>query len=285
VVSEYVHWTGSKGGPLVTSFNISSRSDLRLYESDQNATMRALLAQGDSFLDTCVDLLGRAMDTVPLGVQLGAPIDAMVVKPINVTFDFDSARKLKLSGNIRLLTAAGSLPPSSMTIHISKYSDDLNSEDTTGSSVFGRSETNYGTSTYFPFSISGAHNQKATSFSVTTSSVTTSFDISSEIFIVPSLTTMSNSTINVTVAVLPIRTCDSISTQVAVPVSQQGTLAPRIGRANIASLQSAGIVGAYTLCSGSVTLEGIPTGLVTLEATAEGQHLDTYLLNGGAAGW
>jgi hypothetical protein len=247
--------------------------------------MRALLAQGDNFLDTCVDLMGRTMDTVPSGVHLGPPIDAMAVKPINVTFDFDSAGKLKLSGNIRLLTAAGSLPPSSMTIHISNYSNELTPEATTGNSVFGRLGSNYGTSTYFPFSISGAHSQHATSFLVTTSDVPRSFDISSETFIVPSLTTMLGSIVNVTVAVLPIRTCEALSIQVAVPFPQQGTLAPRIDRTSIASLQTAGIVDEYTLCSGSMTLEGSPTGLVTLEVTAEKQTLDTYLLNGGMSGW
>jgi hypothetical protein len=39
VVSEYLDGTGNQGGPLVASFNVASRSDLRLYESDNNATM------------------------------------------------------------------------------------------------------------------------------------------------------------------------------------------------------------------------------------------------------
>jgi hypothetical protein len=102
VVGEYLSWTGQRGGPLVTSFNESSRSDLRLYESDNNATMHALFAQGAGFLDTCAQLMGRAMNTVPLGVQLGEVINAMDVKPINVTYDFSSDGKLTLSGNIRV---------------------------------------------------------------------------------------------------------------------------------------------------------------------------------------
>jgi hypothetical protein len=64
--------------------------------------MRALFAQGAGFLDTCVSLMGRAMDTVPLGVQLGDIIEPMNVKPINVTYDFDLDGKLKLSGKIRV---------------------------------------------------------------------------------------------------------------------------------------------------------------------------------------
>lgn len=42
VVQEYVDWTGQRGGPLVTTDNVTTRSDLRLYESDGNATMRSL---------------------------------------------------------------------------------------------------------------------------------------------------------------------------------------------------------------------------------------------------
>jgi hypothetical protein len=102
VVHEYLSWTGKKGGPLVTSFNESSRSDLRLYESDGNATMEALWAQGDGFLDTCTELLGRVIKTVPSSVILKDPIDAMDIKPVNVTFGFDTDGKLSLTGSIRV---------------------------------------------------------------------------------------------------------------------------------------------------------------------------------------
>ena len=53
VVAEYLNGTGSRGGPLVTSYNETMNSDLRLYESDNNDTMRALFASGAGFLDTC----------------------------------------------------------------------------------------------------------------------------------------------------------------------------------------------------------------------------------------
>jgi hypothetical protein len=102
VVQEYLAWTGQNGGPLVTSFNETSRSDLRLYDSDGNATMEALLAQGGGFLDTCTDLLGRAMNTVPSHVELQGAIEAMSVKPVNVTFDFDSEGKTVLAGSVRV---------------------------------------------------------------------------------------------------------------------------------------------------------------------------------------
>jgi hypothetical protein len=102
LIPHVAYSTGQKGGPLVTSNNETMRSDLRLYESDKNVTMRTLFSQGAGFLDTCVDLMGRAMNTVPSGVQLGEVISAMDVKPINVTYDFNSDGKLELSGKIRV---------------------------------------------------------------------------------------------------------------------------------------------------------------------------------------
>lgn len=102
VVHEYLSWTGQKGGPLVTSFNESSRSDLRLYKSDGNATMEALGSQGDGFLDTCIDLLGRVIRTVPSNVVLKEKINPMAIKPVNVTYGFNDDGKLTLSGSIRV---------------------------------------------------------------------------------------------------------------------------------------------------------------------------------------
>ena len=102
VVHEYIDWNGHFGGPLVTSFNVTVRSDLRLYESDGNATMQKLYDQGDGFLDTCVDLMGRMINTVPSGVTLQDAIDAMDIKPVNVTYDFNQNENLVLSGKIRV---------------------------------------------------------------------------------------------------------------------------------------------------------------------------------------
>lgn len=102
VVHEYVDWTGNRGGPLVTTDNITTRSDLRLYESDGNATMQALYDMDGGFLGTCVDLMGRMINTVPAGIELGPPISPMEVKPVNVTFDLDGQGSLGISGKIRV---------------------------------------------------------------------------------------------------------------------------------------------------------------------------------------
>jgi hypothetical protein len=102
VVHEYLDGTGNQGGPLVTSFNVSSRSDLRLYESDNNATMIDLGNQGEGFLDTCSTLFQRMIETVPKGVVLSDVVSPMPVKPINATLDFDEDGNLIFSGYIRV---------------------------------------------------------------------------------------------------------------------------------------------------------------------------------------
>jgi len=109
LVKEYVEWTGQRGGALVTTDNVTTRSDLRLYESDGNSTMQALYAKGDGFLDTCVDLMSRMINTVPTAVKLGNPIEAMHVKPVNVSYDFDETDQLILSGNIRVGLILGNM--------------------------------------------------------------------------------------------------------------------------------------------------------------------------------
>ena len=39
-VQQYLSGTGNRGGPLVTTTNKTVQSDLRLFESDQNATIK-----------------------------------------------------------------------------------------------------------------------------------------------------------------------------------------------------------------------------------------------------
>lgn len=103
VLNEYLDGTGNAGGPLVTSFNESSRSDLRLYESDGNATMIALQESGqDGFFATCSTLLRRMVETVPSNVVLGEVVSPQFIKPVNASFSFDSGGNVLFSGYIRV---------------------------------------------------------------------------------------------------------------------------------------------------------------------------------------
>jgi hypothetical protein len=82
------------GRPPRDLFHVSSRSDLRLYESDNNATMIKLANQGAGFLDTCTGLLQRMIEVVPSNVKLSQVISPMQVKLINATLDFDASENL-----------------------------------------------------------------------------------------------------------------------------------------------------------------------------------------------
>lgn len=104
VVHEYLNGTGHMGGALVTSFNDSSRSDLRLYQSDNNATMMELAKQGDGFLETCRDVFQRMIEVVPKDVTLSPVIAPMIIKPINASLDFDSDGNTVFTGYIRVST-------------------------------------------------------------------------------------------------------------------------------------------------------------------------------------
>jgi hypothetical protein len=102
VLNEYLDSTGNQGGPLVTSFNVSSRSDLRLYESDKNVTITKLRNQGKGFFNTCISLFQRMIETVPRGVALSDVVSPMSIKPINASLDFDIDSNLVFNGYIRV---------------------------------------------------------------------------------------------------------------------------------------------------------------------------------------
>lgn len=105
VVHEYLNGTGKCGGTLVTSFNESSRSDLRLYESDGNATMKVLGQSSDYFIKSCTSLLTRMIDTVPSAVTLTDVIDRIPLKPVNTTFDISRSGNQIVSGVVRVRTS------------------------------------------------------------------------------------------------------------------------------------------------------------------------------------
>ena len=89
VVQEYIRGSGNRGGPLVTTTNKTVQSDLRLYSSDRNATVRKLAQSTDQFRSTCATLFTRMIDTVPKGVKLTPPIDPDCVKYSNISLNVD----------------------------------------------------------------------------------------------------------------------------------------------------------------------------------------------------
>ncbi|KAI0848785.1 heme peroxidase [Daldinia vernicosa] len=289
VVHEYIDNTGARGGALVTSFNESSRSDLRLYESDGNKTMLELYAQGDGFQDTCVDLLGRMLNTVPSGVQLQSAIEPALIKPINVTWDVTSDKQLVLSGKIRMLYS-GEIPkdPVSMTFS-NNYTETLVPEDNLGTSVFKLtdSQTN-ATTQYLPFSISSTKLSEASSFAIAANGFETQvFSIQDKAFIVPSLTRVADGKVSITIAARTNQAdldLSQVSVRISTPIAQPLTLAPKITRADVQLKKGESPLEDIGYWSGSTAIES-PTGAVSATLLSGEDVIDTLLLDAGVAGW
>ncbi|KAG6828714.1 hypothetical protein H0H87_001080 [Tephrocybe sp. NHM501043] len=66
-VTEYL--AGTTTNPLITITNVTTRSDLRIFSSDGNATMQR------AFNATCGRLFERMINTVPKNVKLTAPVE------------------------------------------------------------------------------------------------------------------------------------------------------------------------------------------------------------------
>ncbi|KAI0428750.1 heme peroxidase [Xylaria sp. FL1042] len=278
VVREYIDGTGNRGGPLVTSFNESSRSDLRLFESDGNATMKALYAQGERFLDTCVDLLGRAIDTVPAYVKLqGDAIEPMSIKPINVTWDIADNDGLELLGRIRILDQV----KQNRTISIAfsnGYNEALALEQSTGTSVFGATQ-------FASFAIAHSKIAGSTSFSIVAVGLEANqFGIQDSYAIVPSLSSAEGTSVKVTIALRDGADDAGLSAQVTVPTLQPLTLGPKMTSAVIELTKGAAGPSGFTLWQGDAIVEQ-PTGAVSVRLVRDGETLDTLLLDGGIAGW
>lgn len=288
VVTEYVNGTGSQGGPLVTSFNVSSRSDLRLYESDNNATMIALTKQGKGFLNTCMTLLQRMLETVPRGVVLSDVVVPMSVKPVNATLDFDKAGNLVFKGYIRvrvlplgtlalLISQTLTAPTSSLaskTIYLTIPGSPplaITPEAASGRSVFG-------STLFYPFTTLLTNSAFFRSFTVVGHGQPQVFPVQTTSFTVPSLTAVSTTStnttmLNFTVALAAghnsfsgrlLRRDISPKIRVQAPVPQTGTLGPAIKTFENVAVKRVGVTAGYRLWSGTVDVGGLATGAVSV---------------------
>ena len=118
-VKEYLDGTGLRGGPLVTTSNVTNRADLRLFLADRNATAKKLASSNDRFKSTCANLFARMIDTVPRGVKLTPAIDPNKLTYANLTLNVDWTGKLTLAGFIRFHETGQSGPaPNSLPITV-----------------------------------------------------------------------------------------------------------------------------------------------------------------------
>ncbi|KAI1771489.1 heme peroxidase [Hypoxylon cercidicola] len=291
IVHEYIDWTGQKGGALVTSYNETSRSDLRLYESDGNKTMLELYESGDRFQDTCVELLQRMINTVPSSVQLQPAITPALIKPVNVTWDVTTEQELVLSGKIRMLYA-GEVPNKPVSVTFSNgYTESLVPEEGLGTSAFKLTDAQTNATTqYFPFSMPSSSVTGATSFTVAADGFEAQvFEVQDAAFIVPSLSyaDVAKGAVSITLAARnnrPDFDPSQLSIEIATPVRQPLTLAPKIVRTAVQVAEVESPFHDIGYWSGSTAVEP-PTGAVSVTLLSSGKVIDTLLLDAGVAGW
>jgi hypothetical protein len=182
-----------------------------------------------------------------------------------------------------LLTADGASEPVKLEL-----------EPTTGSSVYG--QTNY-----FSFSTTVRQGVAYTTLETIQGGDTSSrasFQLQSDVFVVPSMTTVRGPMINFTVAARMAggdRVSSQVQVSISAPMRQQGTLAPKIARydnADVKLVPPSAVTHAYQLWEGSLDLGAPVTGAIAVTATgasstgAGGDVVrDVLYLSGGAAGW
>ncbi|KAF9020015.1 heme peroxidase [Hymenopellis radicata] len=99
IVQEYLDFTTVN--PLEVGPNISTRSDLRIFSSDNNATMKRL-SEPLVFNQVCSDLIARMIDTVPSNVKLTDVVEPIDYK-VSDTMLFPQGGSLKFLATLRII--------------------------------------------------------------------------------------------------------------------------------------------------------------------------------------
>ena len=136
VASDYVSSSGDKGGPLVTTSNVTVQSDLRLYSQDQNATIERMAGSDSYFESQCQSLFQRMIETVPGSTRLinpaVDPTSTTNLQPYDVSLSVDWAGNMELSGTFRYVQVSGATAaPSSLTVTLIDRDNDTTTTSTT----------------------------------------------------------------------------------------------------------------------------------------------------------
>lgn len=106
VITEYLD--NNTTNPLVVGPAVGQGkdSDARIFSSDSNVTVKAMVAEPQNFQDVCRKVLQKMIEVVPKGVTLSEPIEPYMIKPVDLRLSLEqAARHLQLSGNIRVRTS------------------------------------------------------------------------------------------------------------------------------------------------------------------------------------
>ncbi|KAF8160659.1 heme peroxidase [Crassisporium funariophilum] len=114
VVTEYLD--GTTQNPLIVDGNATVRSDLRIFSSDNNITMRSI-SSPDSFQSTCKVLLERMLNSVGTGITLTEEIKLLDGKVSDAQLTFED-NALFFKANLRLSDRLGTTPPEGRTVRL-----------------------------------------------------------------------------------------------------------------------------------------------------------------------
>ncbi|KAJ3970788.1 heme peroxidase [Lentinula raphanica] len=290
VVNEYLEGTGKRGGPLVTTDNVTVRSDLRLYESDNNATMRGLSNSTEYFVSRCISLMARMLDTVPSSTVLSDVISPVDVKPVNVSLDLmedESGQHILFSGFIRVMSRRTSVidlvvriswldrtgRSSPVFVTEAKYDAAVQK----GSGMFGDTFFHvFNTSIDPSLGISFFNvtvNDPTTNQSDVSADIVSGYPIEDRVFLMKSRSTMDDEgNADVTAAVLSSssQTIRNVSATFSFPTPQIGTMSPSISTLSLQLTSLKSTDSGYAVFNASTQLpSGIPNAYqITVDVAA-----------------
>ncbi|KAF7348797.1 Peroxidase [Mycena venus] len=299
VLNEYLEWKGQRGGPLVTTENITVRSDLRLYLSDNNATLQGLAESSSKFISTCVSLLTRMINTTPESVRLTEIITPNEVKPVNISLAVDSAGQVRFSGYIRIKSGAVIIRSWALSlgfILIACVSHRITWTSRSGASSPAFSthaiaaqtgnSSMFGTTFYHFFNTTLDPAQGISAFKIMVmrsqdQSVQTlengreGYPIEDVAVFLPHETTIaSDGSLSLQAAVLTAADVQNVTAVISAPSPQLGTISPVIAK-SVVNFERNGVRGLYTLFT--ATIPGVPNlRQTTLDLTAHGRGSLVY---------
>ena len=291
LVKEYLTSTGLKGGPLVTTSDVTRQSDLRLYTSDQNQTMTRLSQSTEYFNNQCSALFRRMIELVPSGVRLSDPVSPSTttnLKPYNVDLNIDWKGAMTLTGSLRYIQVAGAgAAPGSYDVKLVGRNGQVTSTQVTATKSASDTGTGlYGPTYQYKFQLKFPATTGVSGIQVGT----TKFPLQDTMFVVPGLSSITpkppafapspalevkaNYAANLTVAYLSTTPPPALQATLSLPTPQTGSVAPKIDASTTLDLKLIGKTNGYGVYSGKLTKELSAKQVygMSLDVAASGQQ-------------
>ncbi|KAH6709093.1 heme peroxidase [Leptodontidium sp. MPI-SDFR-AT-0119] len=272
---EYLDGTKGKGGPLVTSPNVAARSDLRLFISDGNATIRDL---SQNFGRTCSSLFTKMLNTVPSSVSLSAPVTPQTWKVTNILMHISNGGSVRIEGLFRYLWTTVA-PPEKVTY--TTISPRGTSATHRSNSVIGTGTSLFGNTTYWDFA--RAIDSPGTT---TLSFQGATYPINDMIFILPTQSRVEPDKLLIRIKAAAATSITAgigdMEATLYVPVSQAGSKALKITTVKL-PLKKFTVAGNYTLYEGKINVANVKNVVAKVVlGSSESQSVKTSLFKQGS---